>query len=139
VCYDDHDISMWEGYELDVGFSEGYGYMRPFCSCVWSYHRHMVKLVVAFAVLLFVLEVPIGSFGNFADGSECWEIDALLQPFRVLWWWRRQSTGLYFLLDYLSVGCRICYLQRRRRVRDGRLSRIILACGRGLVVWLVIR
>jgi hypothetical protein len=48
---------VWEGCELDVDFGEDYGYVGPFCSCVSSRLCHMVNLVVAFTLLVFVLEV----------------------------------------------------------------------------------
>jgi hypothetical protein len=70
----------------------------------------MVNLAVTFVLLLFVLEVPIGSSGNCVDGSEGWEIVALLRGFKVMWRWMQQRVGVYFWLDCLSIGCGICYL-----------------------------
>jgi hypothetical protein len=38
----------------------------------------MVNLAVVFSLLLLVLEIWIGAFGDCVDGSEGWEIGALL-------------------------------------------------------------
>jgi hypothetical protein len=56
----------------------------------------------------------------------------------VLCWWRWRCIGLCSWLNRLSVVYGVSYLQWWQRVGDGRLSGMALACGRSVVVWLVV-
>jgi hypothetical protein len=52
--------------------------VRPFGLCDWTFDRHMVNLAVVFSLLSLALEVRIRASGDCVDGSEGWEIVALL-------------------------------------------------------------
>jgi hypothetical protein len=62
--------------------------MRPLGSCDWAFDRHMVDLAVLFSLLPLILEVQVGASGDWVEGSEGWEVVALLRRIWVLCWWR---------------------------------------------------
>jgi hypothetical protein len=50
-------VSVWERYNFDISFDEGYGYMRPLCSRDWDVDHHKVNMATVFSPLLLVLVV----------------------------------------------------------------------------------
>jgi hypothetical protein len=60
--------------------------------------------------LPFVLETQVGASGDCVDGSEGWEIGAFLGRLLVLWWRLGWVIWFCFLLNWLGVHYRICYL-----------------------------
>jgi hypothetical protein len=54
---DDHDVCVFEGYEFDVSFGQGYLNVRPFGSSDWALNQHMIDLVVVLSFLSLVLEI----------------------------------------------------------------------------------
>jgi hypothetical protein len=98
----------------------------------------MIYLAIILSSLPLVLKTQVGAFGDCVDGSEGWEIGALLERFLLLWWRWRWVIWLYFWLDCLGAHCGICYLQGCRRVSDGWLGCLDLTCMWGVVVWMAI-
>jgi hypothetical protein len=98
----------------------------------------MIYLAIILSPLSFIHETQVGSFGDCVNGSEGWEIGALLGRFLVLWWGLGWVIWPCFWLNCLSARCGICYLQGCRRVSDGSLGCVDLVCMLGVVIWLII-
>jgi hypothetical protein len=49
--------SVWERYEFDIDFGEGYMHVRPFGSRDWALDRHMIDLAVVLSFLSLVLKI----------------------------------------------------------------------------------
>jgi hypothetical protein len=89
---------MGERYQLDVIFTESYWDVRPLSCCHWAFDRHMIYFVMVVSSLFFVIESQFGAAGDCVDGSEGWEIGALLDRLLILWWRLRWIVWFCFWL-----------------------------------------
>jgi hypothetical protein len=106
--------------------------------CYWAFDLRIIYLAIVVSSLFFVLETQVGASGDCVDGSDGWNIGALLGRLLVLWWRLGWIVWFYFSLGWLGICCGICYLQGCLRVGDGWLGCADLACMRRVVVWLVV-
>jgi hypothetical protein len=116
---DYHGVGVGERGQIDVIGGEGYGDVRPFFFCDWTFDIHMVYFPVVIPTLLLAFEVCARTLGNGEDCPMGWEGFVLQLGFldlRRRWrWWVvfNLNLGVAILLwiGDLRDCCRVCHLR----------------------------